>query len=77
MLSTTLCYPPKYCLRVLRAGAIAAVTTSSAAVAVATVVSAAFAAAVAAASLFFRGAFITRTVVAFAIKPLSYAHVHF
>jgi len=39
----------------LRAGAIAAVTTSFVAVAVTTVVSAAFVATVAAASLFFRG----------------------
>lgn len=71
MLSTTLSYPPKYCPRVLRAGAIAAVTTSSA------VVAAAVADVAATASLFFEAAFITRAVVAFAIKPLSYAHVHF
>lgn len=54
MLSTTLFYPPKYCPRVLRAGAIAAVTTSSATVAVAAAVAVATAAAaVAVASLFF------------------------
>jgi len=52
MLSTTLSYPPKYCPRVLRAGAIAAVTTSSAVVAAAVAVAAVTAAA-AAASLFF------------------------
>lgn len=56
MLSTILSYPPKYCPRVLRAGAIADVTTGSAVVAAAVAVAAVTAtaaAAAAAASLFF------------------------